>query len=340
VDYILKDENAIYYECGFSCDNAIFIAVGGESFFITDARYTTEAKEHVKGAEVVEARDLVAQARRILRRLRVPKIAYDPKEFDCKSLTGLRKGVTTQFHPSPDLSWKRRAIKSPEEIELIRRSAQLNREAFHRFGEYLVQEGEGKSERELRFAAQEFLTRRGLYDLSFEPIVALNGNAAKPHAHPSSLKLSRGDLILFDGGIRYERYCSDRTRTALFGEGFHWGKDQSFSDPLIQRAYDVVRRAQEAAIEGARSGMEAREIDALARDIVERSEFRGRFVHSLGHGVGLDIHEMPFINSRNRQIIEDGMVFTIEPGIYIPGAFGIRIEDMVYMDSGRAELLP
>ncbi len=338
MNYILKDENSVYYECGFSCDNELFLKLGSEAFFITDARYTTEAKEKVKGAEVIEARDLAKAARKILRRSGVRRIAYDPKEFSCADFEALAKNLDLQFVKRPNFSWKKRIFKSEAEIELITTSVRLNAEAFAQFAIFL-QMAEGKSEAELAFEAKRFLTRSGHYDLSFEPIFAINENGAKPHAIPSDKLLKRGDLILFDAGIKYERYCSDRTRTSFFGEALNFEKNQKFSNAKIQRAYDLVRKAQEAAIEGARSGMKAKEIDKIARDIIDASEFKGAFVHSLGHGVGLDIHEMPFINSRSETLIEDGMVFTIEPGIYIPGEFGIRIEDMVVMREGRAEVL-
>ena len=338
MNYILKDENAVYYECGFSCDNELFVALGDERFFITDPRYTTEAKEKIQNAEVIEARDLAKAARELLRRYRVKKIHYDPKEFSCADFARIDDKLDVVFKKSPDLSWKKRQIKSDEEIALIARSAELNAQAFDDFAKRLA-ECEGMSEKRLHFEAITYLTRKGEYELSFDPILAINASAAKPHAYPSDVKLRRGDLILFDAGIKYERYCSDRTRTACFDQNITFDKEQRFENPKIQRAYDIVKKAQEAAILAARSGIRARDLDRVARQIIDASEFKGRFVHSLGHGVGLDIHEMPFINSRNEQILQDGMVFTIEPGIYVPGEFGIRIEDMVVLRGGRAEVL-
>ncbi len=335
MNYILKDESAVYYECGFSCDNELLLILGSERFFITDPRYTTEAKERVQGAEVIEARDLFKAARSILRKNRIKRLCYDPKEFSCADVKRLGN---ISLQKSPDFSWKKRMIKTPREIALIRRSVELNAQAFDSFAKTLAK-SEGWKERRLHFEAIIHLSRYGEYELSFDPIFAINANAAKPHAYPSEFSLKRGDLVLFDAGIKYERYCSDRTRTIFFGEEVNFSKEQRFSNPKIQRAYDTVRRAQEAAIQKARSGMKAKELDRIAREIIDTSEFKGCFVHSLGHGVGLDIHEMPFINAKNEQILEDGMVFTIEPGIYVPGEFGIRIEDMVVLQEGKAEVL-
>ncbi len=334
--YILKDENPVYYEVGFSCDNELLIVAGDERVFITDPRYTTEAKEAITNAEVIEARDIYKAAREWIKRLGIKKLFYDPNDLRCSDLEQLRKSGAA-LRPKRNISWQKRLIKSEEEIAKIAQSVKLNAEAFCEFATFL-QKSAGKSERELHFEATAFLSRKGRYDLSFDPIFAINENAAKPHALPTDKALQPGDLVLFDAGIKYERYCSDRTRTAFFGERMSFDKEQRFANPKIQRAYDTVRKAQEAAIAAARSGMKACELDKVARDIIEKSEFAGTFVHSLGHGVGLDIHEMPFINSRNQQILEDGMVFTIEPGIYIPGEFGIRIEDMVVLRNGRAEV--
>ncbi|BCD61618.1 Xaa-Pro aminopeptidase [Nitratiruptor sp. YY08-26] len=337
MDCIYKDENAVYYEVGFSCDNELLLCLGSEKFFITDARYMIEAQEHIKNAAVIEARDLYKAAREILRKSACKKLFYDPNEFNCAQLESLRK-LPLHLTPKPNLSWQKRIIKSEEEIALIQKSAQLNALAFDAFAKTL-QKSEGKKEKFLHWEAKTVLTYHGEYDLSFDPIVAINENAAKPHALPSDKVLHRGDLILFDAGIKYKRYCSDRTRTSYYEENITFEKVQKFSNPKIQKAYDIVRKAQEKAISAARSGMRAKDLDKIAREIIDRSEFKGYFVHSLGHGVGLDIHEMPFINARNEQILEDGMVFTIEPGIYIPGEFGIRIEDMVVLRNGRAEVL-
>jgi len=156
---------------------------------------------------------------------------------------------------------------------------------------------------------------------------------------PTSKKLKKGDLLLFDAGVKYKRYCSDRTRTAYFDGTIEFKYKQKFKSKKIQKAYDTVLKAHDVAIKKARSGMKAKEIDRLARDVVEKAGFGKYFVHSTGHGVGLDIHEMPYISKTSDTIIEDGMVFTIEPGIYIEDSFGIRIEDMVVMKNGKAVVL-
>ncbi|WP_281951317.1 M24 family metallopeptidase [Nitrosophilus kaiyonis] len=336
--YILKDENAVYYECGYSCDNEIFLKIYDEAYFITDSRYTLDAKENIKNAEVIESRELIKEARRVLRKKRVKKLWFDPKDFNLKDVEELKKsGVFLK--EAFNFSWKKRAIKSEDEIEKIKKSVLLNKKAFEEFSIFLKKEGEGKTEKRLHFEAISILSSFGERDLSFDPIFAINENAAKPHAIPSNKILKKGDLILFDAGVKYKRYCSDRTRTSLYDNDINFEYSQKFKNPKIQKAYDLVLKAHDEAIKKARSGMRAKEIDKIAREIIDSSEFKGYFVHSLGHGVGLDIHEMPFISSKSDTIIEDSMVFTIEPGIYIPGEFGIRIEDMVVMKNGKAQIL-
>jgi Xaa-Pro aminopeptidase len=180
----------------------------------------------------------------------------------------------------------------------------------------------------------------GKYELSFDPIVAINENAAKPHALPTNKKLKLNNLILVDAGVKYKRYCSDRTCTANANfEKFNFNREQKFKNKKHQKIYDIVYKAQLNAIEKARVGMKASKVDKLTRDIITKAGFGEYFVHSTGHGVGLDIHEFPTINSKSDVIIEENMVFTIEPGIYLPDEFGVRIEDTVVMKNGRVEIL-
>ena len=230
-------------------------------------------------------------------------------------------------------------VKTDEEILFLKEAATQGALAFNAIGQLLADNGEGKSEQRLHYEAQGVLRDFGNRDLSFDPILAINANAAKAHALPTQTVLKRGDLVLLDAGVKYRRFCSDRTRTFLFGNDISMQKDQHFSNREIQSLYDLVRKAQETAISKARAGMQAKELDSIARSIIDTAGYGKAFSHSLGHGVGLDIHEHPYINTRNSEILEDSMVFTIEPGVYLGGKFGIRIEDTVVIKNGRAEVL-
>ena len=339
MNYMLKDENAIYYECNYSCDNALYLRLGSEAYFITDGRYTIDAKQHVKGAKVVINGDLYAEAVKLLKKAKVKKVVFDPKEWNVAGFEKVSSQTKVTFKPELDFSHKKRIIKSDAELKIIAKAAKLGAKAFKTLSKEFSKNGFGENEFTLTHRAKTVLGDFGKYELSFDPIVAINENAAKPHALPTKKKLKKGDLLLVDAGLKYKRYCSDRTRTVFVEEGFTFKTKQDFPKKKIQKAYDTVLKAHDNAILKARSGMKAKKVDALTRDIIEKAGFGEYYVHSTGHGVGLDIHEMPYISTKSDTIIEDGMIFTIEPGIYIPNAFGIRIEDMVAMVDGRAKVL-
>ncbi|GIT99893.1 aminopeptidase [Sulfurovum sp. TSL6] len=339
MNYMLKDENAIYYECGYSCDNALYLSLGSEAFFITDSRYTIDATQNVKGATVVINRDLYGEAVHLLKKARVKKVVFDPKEWSVDGFERVSSQCKVKFDPQLDFSHKKRIIKSDEELKILAKAAKLGAKAFKALAKEFSKNGLGENEYTLTYRAKGALSDFGKYDLSFDPIVAVNANAAKPHAMPTSTKLTKNDLLLVDAGLKYKRYCSDRTRTVQANKGFRFDTKQSFKRKKIQKAYDTVLKAHDNAIAKARSGMKAKKVDALTRDIVTKAGFGEYYVHSTGHGVGLDIHEMPYISTKSDTVIEDGMVYTIEPGIYIPDEFGIRIEDMVAMVDGKAVVL-
>ncbi len=339
MNYILTNENAIYYECGYSSDNAIFLKLGSESFFLTDSRYEIEAKEAIKNASVLIEQDLYKKANKIIKKSKIKKLIYDPKEWNIFSFEKIKDGLNIEFKQKIDFSHKKRIIKSENELEILTISAQLGAKAFNRFSKYIYKNGLKKDEYNLTYMAKKALSKSGKYELSFEPIVAINENASKPHALPTDKRLKKGDLLLVDAGLKYKRYCSDRTRTISLKDDFSFTTNQKFKKKKIQKAYDTVLKAHDMAIDKARSGMRAKEVDKITRDIITKAGFGKYFVHSTGHGVGLDIHEMPYISSKSNTKIKDGMVYTIEPGIYIPNEFGIRIEDMVAMVNGRAVIL-
>ena len=339
-NFILKNENAIYYECHYSCDNVIYIKLGKEAFFITDARYTIEAQEQVQNAKVIEAQNLIEEVQKILKKSKIKKIVFDGSDFSYDTFAKLSSKLKTEFINKPNFSQQKRMIKSDDEIAILHKAAKLGRTGFKKFAKYIQKNGLNQTEKFLYFKAFEKMTQTGKLDISFEPIVAINQNAAKPHALPTSKKLHLADLLLVDAGIKYKRYCSDRTCTsAVDFETFNFKREQHFKKKKHQKIYDLVLKAQLNAIEKARVGMKASEIDHLTRSVIEEAGYGKYFVHSTGHGVGLDIHEYPFINSKSDIVIENNMVFTIEPGIYLPNEFGVRIEDTIAMINGKAVIL-
>ena len=338
-NYILQNENSIYFECGYSCDNVIFLSIGDENFFVTDARYEIEAKLFTKNCEVIITNDLVKDIRKILKKENIKKLHFDPNDFTLLKFQQISDSLKIKFIHKPNFSKLKRIIKSDKEIKYIKKAMSLGRDGFQRFANYLKNEGIGKSEKYLFFKSKEFMSDLGEFDLSFDPIVAINQNSAKPHALPTTKLLKKNDLLLVDAGIKYKRYCSDRTCTSIVNSNITFKRDQKFKNKLEQKVYDIVLKAQQTAISKARVGMKASQIDKFARDIITKAGFSKEFVHSTGHGVGLDIHEYPNINSRSDVIIENNMVFTVEPGIYLNDKFGVRIEDTVIMKNGRAVIL-
>ena len=339
-NFILQNENAIYFESKFSCDNVIFLNLGNENFFITDARYTIEAKQYAKNCEVVESSNLIETSKEILKKNKIKELVFDPNDFNYATYIKLSENLKTQFIPKANFSKEKRVIKTAQEIEILKKASKIGKDGFKRLAKYIRKNGFNQSEKFLYFKAFEKMSQAGKYDISFEPIIAINENAAKPHAIATSKKLKLNDLLLVDAGIKYKRYCSDRTCTSHVDfENFNFKREQKFKNLKHQKVYDIVLKAQLNAIEKARVGMRASEVDKLTRDIIEKEGFGKYFIHSTGHGVGLDIHEFPIINSKSDVIIEDNMVFTIEPGIYLPDEFGVRIEDTIVMQNGKAVIL-
>jgi len=324
IAFIHTDENAVYYECGYSNDNCIYLSLGSESYLVTDSRYTLDAttvlQKSSPNTKVVIDFDLSKRAAKLITNFKLRKIAFDPKEWDFYRITQIQERTRLKWVAKPDLSHQKRIIKSKIEMAILAKSVKQGARAFREFAMMIDGEGIGKTEQELHFLAQNTMRRFGKNDLSFDPIVAIGANAAKPHAHPTDRVLNEDDLLLFDAGLKHKRYCSDRTRTVRVRDGFVFNKKQKFGAKKIQKAYDAVLKAHDKQIEKSEVGMRAREIDKIGREIIDKAGFGKYFIHSTGHGVGLDIHE-------------------IEPGIYIPDAFGIRIEDMVVMQEGSARVL-
>ncbi|WP_096015592.1 M24 family metallopeptidase [Campylobacter lanienae] len=336
LNYILKDENAVYFECGYSCDNEIFIKFQNRGFFITDSRYAIEARSVILNSEVIESRDIIKSARLLLRSLGVRDMIYNPSDFSYFDFVNLSRDLHINFIAKNEFSKLKRQIKSSLEIEILKEAARLGASKFDELSQAI---SSGMSEKTINFKAENIFRDGGNLALSFTPITAINANAAKAHALPLDERIKSNDLLLVDAGVRYQRYCSDRTRTAEFKDGFKFTKEQKFSNSKQNEIYQIVKEAQNLAIKAVKPGVRACDIDAAARDFIAKNGYGEYFFHSTGHGVGLDIHEFPIISPKSTTIIEPGMVFSVEPGIYIENEFGIRIEDVVVVTNDGCEVL-
>jgi Xaa-Pro aminopeptidase len=217
-------------------------------------------------------------------------------------------------------------IKDPEEMEAIRQSLALSESVFETLLESL---SPGSSEKELAWAMEKGLREHGADSLAFPPIVASGPNGALPHAIPTDRIVGSNEPIVFDWGARLDGYCSDISRTVVLGE----------PDPTFKTIYQVVRDAQAKATEAMRPGMSTQAVDKIARDHISDHGFGDRFGHGLGHGVGLAVHEKPRLSPIRPMDLGVGMVMTVEPGIYIPGWGGVRLENMVVVKEDGATVL-
>lgn len=335
--YILQDQNAVFYECGYSCDNEILLVSKDEKFLLTDARYGIEASELSRDTEVIIIKDtLIKECASLIKKLGLKELIFDPNDFTYAQFIALNTEVSVKFISRPNFSKLKRIVKTSDEISLLKQASTLGAKCFDEFA-YLIKFG--SSEKELFFYAEQTFKQKGECGLSFEPIVAINQNTAKAHALPSEKKLKNGDLFLLDAGVRYQKYCSDRTRTACFDGLINFSKDQIFKSQKQNEIYEIVKEAQKKAIEFIKPGVLAKEIDAVAREIIVSNGYEKQFFHSTGHGVGLDIHELPIISQKSDTVIKEGMVFSVEPGIYIENEFGVRIEDVVVVTPDGCEIL-
>ncbi len=293
---------------------------------MTDSRYNIEATEQAVADKIVISKNIPKTINNILKKSKITKIKFDPYELSLGVYETIIKNSNTRFVSKPYMFKLQRAIKKPHEIDLLKIAINTGRKRFIDIKKLLSRSN--MTEQKFNYKSIEILTGKGELGLSFAPITAFDKNSAKPHAIPSLDKLRTDSLVLVDGGVKYRHYCSDRTETYI-----------DHKKPLQQKIYDIVQKAQQKAIKSAKVGMKAKELDTIARDVIDTAGYGKYFSHSLGHGIGLDIHEYPIISSKSPDILKDGMVFTIEPGIYLPDKFGVRIEDCVVMKNGKAEVL-
>ncbi|NJE25376.1 aminopeptidase P family protein [Thermococcus sp. MV5] len=220
-----------------------------------------------------------------------------------------------ELFPLSIVTREMRIYKDDEETKLMKKAAQIADEVFY---EVINIDLEGKTEKQVALEI-EFLLREQSEGIAFDPIVAAGENAANPHHTPGERKIRRGDLVILDFGAKYKGYCSDITRTVAIGE----------VNEKLKEIYEIVKEAQERAFQSVHRGIRAKEVDSAARDYITKAGYGKYFIHRTGHGLGLEVHEEPYISATSGTVLEDGMVFTIEPGIYLPGIGGVRIEDDV-----------
>lgn len=325
--FLVSDLVNVRYLCGFTGSNGYLLFFDNKVYFYTDFRYELQSKREVVCDEIII--------------IKKNFFAYPPKELlKIKRLGIEREGVNIDNYykildyfkkknkkikiiPLPNfVKEELRAIKDNEEIRLISKAAEITDRVFNKL---LGEIKEGASEKELAFFIESEFRKEG--EISFPVIVASGENSALPHARASEKKIKLGEAIVIDIGCRYQGYCSDMTRTVFLGR----------VDEELKKVYQIVYDAQRRAIDFLKENKKIRtkELDFQARSYIKNNGYGEYFGHGLGHGVGLEVHEKPWLSFLSKDRIKENMIFTIEPGIYLPNIGGVRIEDLILYKEGE-----
>lgn len=325
--FVSKRENYLYLS-GFTGTSAYLVITARDAVLITDFRYVEQASVQAPLYEVVqyqgnfiECLNEVIKAKEInLLGFEEASTTYD-KYTEYKEKLGVRELVTTE-----NIVEKIRIMKDGLELEVINRAVEIADETFSHILGFLKP---GIMEIEVAAEMEYYMKKQGAKGASFDTIVASGKRSSMPHGVASTKKLEKGDTITLDFGALFQDYCSDMTRTVFLGQ----------PEEEIKRIYNIVLEAQLKALEGAKAGLTGKEIDAIARGHIEANGFGDNFGHGLGHGVGLEIHEEPRFSKLGNIVMENNMVVTVEPGIYVNGLGGVRIEDMIVIKDDKPVIL-
>ena len=332
----------VRYLCGFTGSAGLLLVTETGSAFFTDVRYDTQAREEVKGAKVIIARkgllnslgEWVGGHRKKSKGWTIGVEAEHLTVAERKRLADLLPSGL-RLRNAPALVERARMVKEDAELTLIRTAVQLGAALFERALEVLrpgVKESEVAAEME--YAAR----RAGAEEMSFPTIIASGARSALPHGRATQQIIEPGGFVVCDFGVILAGYCSDQTRTVWVGPD-SGAKESGATEKEARHAYESVKEAQAAAIAAVRPGISVGEVDAAARKVLRKAGLGRYFTHSTGHGVGLEIHEGPRVAAGQKEVLQPGMVITIEPGVYFPGKWGVRIEDMVAVNEGGCEVL-
>jgi len=332
---VSQPEN-LRYLSGFTGSSGWLIISDTHGILATDFRYTEQAEKETTDFEVTEVKgELTHWLPQVIADLGWQRLGFEANYISFAIYQQLREAMKTkqldlELIPTTGLVEHLRSIKEPGELEFIVKAVELVDAAFGK-AESIIHPG--MIEREAAWEIEKFLRQKGSEGMPFEIIVASGPNSALPHAKPTERVLHSGEPVLIDMGARINGYCSDFSRTLCLGKEL---KPASYQ---LSAIYDIVLEAQLTAIDKIESGIGGAEADHLARAIIEQAGYGNAFGHGLGHGVGLAVHESPTLGPNSSDLLTDGMVFTIEPGIYINGWGGVRIEDMVTMEKGKVRVL-
>lgn len=317
----------IRFLCGFTGSDGALIYGREERVFLSDSRYEEQAKGEVGGAifkRYKKKNEGIAQG---LRALRVKRLGFEASAVTWETYQRLKEQLSrVTLVPLTTEIWGLRACKERAEVEKVRKAIQIASESFL---DTLPRLKPGVREKTAGDFLEFRMKRRGGESSSFPTIVASGPRAALPHGKASEKGLKKGEIVVVDFGVCHQGYHSDETKTMILGK----------PDARQKRVYDLVRKAQEKAIRATRPGVSVRSIDRAAREVISQAGYGKFFGHGTGHGIGLAVHEAPTLSPRGSGVVEPGMIFSVEPGIYLPGWGGVRLEDLVLVTDRGCEML-
>ncbi len=314
----------IRYLCGFTGSDGVLLVSPEGVTLVTDGRYAEQTRREVRDADVLISDRKWREVSRRVRRARPSRVGFESRHLSVELFRLLSRGIEERWVAIPDPVEGLRMRKDEGEVRAMEAAAVVASGALLSVlsGGY-----KGRTESEMAADLEREMKVLGAEGTSFRPIVASGPRSAMPHAAPTSARLLRAEPVIIDFGACRAGYCSDETVTLLPED----------SPSVLRKAHDAVRRAQEEGIRAIRPGVPCRDVDARVRESLDRSGYLKYFVHSTGHGVGLDVHERPSLGPRSKDSLTEGMVITVEPGVYLPGVGGVRLEDMVRVAGTRGE---
>ncbi|MHC4619163.1 MAG: M24 family metallopeptidase [Planctomycetota bacterium] len=322
---VLTKPANVTYATGFLGADSWALIAPGTVYLLTDSRYTEQARGECPCCRIIQrSGPIAAAAAKVAKRLKSVKTAYTETSTSIADFRALKKALGGRLRTAGDIVEPVRTIKDQSEVAAIGAAARIAGQAL---GRTLTQVKPGMTENELAGLLDLEIRRVGGHN-SFETIVAFGANASRAHHQPSGRKLRKSDSILIDFGARYDSYCCDLTRCFVVGK----------PNPFYERVYNSVRQAQAAAIEMVKAGVDIQEVDKAARRVIKKAKLPV-YGHGTGHGLGLEIHEGPVVSKEAKGKLDAGAVVTIEPGVYIPGKLGVRIEDDILVTERGHKIL-
>ncbi|MFH1226618.1 MAG: Xaa-Pro peptidase family protein [Planctomycetota bacterium] len=327
--FLVLNTTNVQYLSGFTSGDSWMLVTPAKAFFITDFRYIEQAEQELNACQLVRhTKGLAAESINLMKQVRAKRVGFEDVHITLSLFNDLRKRAPAKIKliPQQYVIELQRMIKTAEEIRLIREAVRCAEKAFSRIRRFIKP---GLTERDIGYQMQSYTRDAGALDNSFTPIIGIDERGALPHAPLTDKPVTNQCAVLIDWGANYKGYCSDLTRVLFRGK----------VPPLTRRIYDITLEAQTRAIEKVRPGEFFSALDDAARGWIAKHGYGKNFGHGLGHGIGRAGHELLGVGAKSTIVLHPGMVFTIEPGIYLPGKAGVRIEDMVMVTDTGYELL-